>query len=88
MIELRKNVYKKIFKGKSLQPQEMYINQGYRGLSCIPYPNHIIELIYDINKKTKKVDPDHSKTIIYKGSELIPNFDKMLVKIKKEAFSP
>ena len=63
----------------------MYLNYGYRGLSFIPYPDHIKDMIYDIDKKTKKVDPENKrKYIIYKGSEIVPNFDKNLVNIKKE----
>ena len=62
----------------------MYINQGYRGLSIIPYPKHVRDMIHDISQKTRRIDPEYSKTIIYKGSEIIPNFDKNLVKMKKE----
>lgn len=45
-------------------------------------------MIYDISHKTKKIDPEHCPTIIYKGSEIIPNFDKNLTKMKKEHVAP
>ena len=59
----------------------MFPNQGYRGLSFLPYPKHIKEIITNINNKAKQIDPD-SGTIVYKGNELIPNFDRQLVASK------
>ena len=56
----------------------MFPNQGYRGLSFLPYPKHIKTMITNIHKSVKQLDPDQG-TMIYKGNELIPNFDKQLV---------
>jgi hypothetical protein len=37
----RKEVYKKIFKGKPIFPINMFKKPGYRGLRLIPYPKHV-----------------------------------------------
>lgn len=61
----------------------MHANPGYRGLSVIPYPSHIQKVIKDVENKTYKFDPKFGKYLIYKGREMIPNFDVHLTKSKK-----
>ncbi len=46
-------------------------------MSFLPYTKHIQELIKNIDSKTKQVDEEQNG-MIYKGVELVPNFDKQL----------
>ena len=55
----------------------MFPHQNYRGLEILPYPMHIKEMIEAVSAKGKRLYPDKS-LFLYKGKELIPNFDKKL----------
>lgn len=63
-----------IFKGDAVNSQQMFPNCHYRGLKILPYPEHIKEMISQVNKKGKKLYPEKS-VFLYQGQELVPNFD-------------
>ena len=39
----RQEIFKKLFKGKEINYDDMFISRGFRGMHIIPYPNHIKE---------------------------------------------
>jgi len=47
-----------------MTPQQMFPNSNYRGLKILPYPEHIKEMIHEVNKKGKKLYPD-KKLFLY-----------------------
>ena len=60
----------------------MFPNQNLRGLWCVPYPEHIKKMINEVENKAKK-ELNAPEFIIYRGSEVIPNFDQFYKKNKK-----
>lgn len=50
----REEIYKKIFKGNHPQEYQMFKNPGYRGLSYLPYPKHIKEMMNKVAVESKK----------------------------------
>ena len=56
----------------------MFPNNNFRGLSILPYPDHVKQLIDEVNRKNKKLHPGN-KVHVYLGKEVIPEFDKKLM---------
>ena len=65
----RKQVYEKIFFGHQLEHTEMFANPGFRGISVLPYPDHIKNMISSLSpEKKSKGNP---LTQIFSGHEIM-----------------
>ena len=50
---------------------------------CMPYPDHVKSMINDVEARAKKELNDPPDVMIYRGSEIIPNFQQFYKKEKK-----
>ena len=53
----------------------MFPNNNFRGLAVLPYPEHVKELIEEVNRKNRKIYPN-DKVHVYRGQEVVLDFDQ------------
>ena len=68
-------VFRHMFKGTLSHENMMFAKPGYRGVSVLPYPRHVQDMIKRVDNQVKKNSPE-TKNTIYKGFELQPNIDQ------------